>query len=86
VKHEPCCIAGCYRADIDPHHLMIAQPKARSLTAGDQWTVPLCRLHHDALHARGDERAWWRETHPGLDVLGLARSLWHETVTGQTMP
>jgi hypothetical protein len=25
----------------------------------DEFTVPLCRVHHRELHRRGDEKAWW---------------------------
>lgn len=26
---------------------------------GDQWTVPLCAIHHRALHDVGSEERWW---------------------------
>jgi hypothetical protein len=25
----------------------------------DEYTVPVCRLHHRELHRHGDEAAWW---------------------------
>ena len=61
---------------------MIAQPKARGLKAGDQWTVPLCRAHHrpifaGSLHSWGDERAWWRMHR--IDPLPVAEDMWRET-------
>lgn len=58
VKASRCIVIDCLYA-CDPHHLTFVQPKARGLTAGDQWIVPLCRIHHDYLHQFGDERAVW---------------------------
>ena len=26
----------------------------------DEWTVPLCPIHHRALHDNGAEEEWWR--------------------------
>ena len=65
VKTLPCSVPGCPNRTIDPHHLTCSpQPKGRGLRAGDNWVVPLCRIHHDAaypegVHHKGDERAWW---------------------------
>jgi hypothetical protein len=78
-----CSVPGCYRHG-EPHHLMHAEPSAMSLKSGDDWLVPLCRQHHDALHARGDERAWWSSTAPGIDPIALARALW--STSGVGMP
>jgi hypothetical protein len=39
------------------HHLRFAQPRAMSLKVSDEFTVPLCVIHHDQLHRSGDERA-----------------------------
>ena len=71
---------GCKRSDVIAHHLTIAQPKGRSIKAGDQWTVPLCEgMHHaqaapDGVHRDGDERRWWAKH--GVDPLSLAQQLW----------
>ena len=43
----------------DAHHLKRIQPNALARKPGDQWVVPLCRLHHRALHDAGDETQWW---------------------------
>ena len=43
----------------------------------DEFTVPLCRGHHQALHAAGDETKWWAET--GIDPMVAARDLWVAT-------
>ena len=83
VRCKRCCIHGCPTPhDVQGHHLTFVQPKARGLKAGDQWVVPLCLLHHTALHARGDERAWWAEGgRGGAEVAtNLAQSLWAESL------
>lgn len=64
------------------HHLMIAQPKARSLKAGDQFVVPLCFLHHTELHLSGDERAWWT-SHGVDDPVFLALKFYAESPFGE---
>ena len=51
----------CGRTPADPHHLRFAQPRALGRKVSDEFTVPVCRLHHGELHRRGDEAAWWRE-------------------------
>jgi hypothetical protein len=43
----------------------------------DEFTVPLCRTHHRALHSRGDEAAWWEEVK--LDPVPVAQKLWEHT-------
>jgi hypothetical protein len=60
VASLPCAIAGCPNRDAQAHHLTCGpEPKARGLKASDCWVLPLCVIHHSALHMRGDERAWW---------------------------
>jgi hypothetical protein len=43
----------------------------------DEFTVPLCRVHHRELHRQGDERAWW--TKFNIDPLTIAFRLWQHT-------
>jgi hypothetical protein len=45
----------------EPHHLRFAQRRALGRTFGDEFTVPLCRLHHRELQRHGDEAAWRSE-------------------------
>jgi len=40
----------------------------------DEFTVPLCAVHHDQLHQTGDEPAWWGRH--GIEPLKVARELW----------
>jgi hypothetical protein len=46
----------------------------------DEWTVPLCFLHHRALHDSGAEETWW-QVH-GTDPLAEAKRLWQQRRNG----
>jgi hypothetical protein len=80
VAHQPCLICG--RTPVDPHHLRFAQPRALGRKVSDEFTVPVCRLHHQELHRVGDEAAWWRAA--AIDPLPVALSLWRQSRAGQT--
>jgi ERF superfamily len=54
VAREPCLICG--RKPSDPHHLRYLQPRALGRKASDEFAVPLCRVHHRAVHRARDER------------------------------
>jgi hypothetical protein len=73
VSQQPCVVCG--RTPVDAHHLRFAQPRALSRKVSDEFTVPLCRLHHRELHRQGDELAWWRTLK--IDPLPIALGLWH---------
>jgi ERF superfamily len=75
VAQQPCLL--CARKPSDPHHLRFAQPRALGRKASDEFTVPLCRVHHRAVHRAGDERGWWE--HASIDPLKVARKLWKDT-------
>ena len=70
----PCLVCG--RKPSDPHHLRYAQPRALGRKASDEFTVPLCRMHHREVHRVGDECAWWKAA--GIDPLKVAGKLWKE--------
>jgi ERF superfamily len=72
---QPCLICG--RKPSDPHHLRYLQPRALGRKASDEFAVPLCRVHHRAVHRARDERAWWQAA--GIDPIQVARKLWDET-------
>jgi hypothetical protein len=59
VCSQPCLVCG--RTPSDAHHVGFAQPRAFGLKVSDEFTVPLCRAHHRALHRAGQEAAWWKE-------------------------
>jgi hypothetical protein len=75
VATQPCIVCG--RLPADPHHLRFAQPRALGRKVSDEFTVPLCRVHHDALHQRGDEAAWWGSLN--IDPVPIALALWRST-------
>jgi ERF superfamily len=75
VIKQPCLICG--RRPSDPHHLRFAQSGALGRKVSDEFTVPLCRMHHREIHRCGDEGSWWR--HARIDSLAAARALWLET-------
>ena len=75
VTLQPCLLCG--RRPSDAHHLRFAQSAALGRRVSDEFTVPLCRLHHRALHRRGDEAAWWAEQQ--LEPLPVAQKLWSQT-------
>jgi DNA recombination protein Rad52 len=72
---KPCLICG--RQPTCSHHLTFTQPRALGRKVSDEFTVPLCNLHHRELHERGDERAWW--VAKNINPLPIARALWNES-------
>lgn len=81
LKTLSCVICGI-RAD-DPHHLLgnlDGLPKGMGRKNEDRWAVPVCRRHHDAAHAAGDDEAWF--TGQGIDARALAAGLWRVTGDG----
>jgi hypothetical protein len=72
VTTQPCVICG--RAPSEAHHIRFAQPRALSRKVSDEYTVPVCRLHHRELHRYGDEASWWAGV--GVDPLPVALELW----------
>ena len=44
VGAQPCLV--CRRFPCDAHHLKFAQPRALGRKVSDEFTVPLCREHH----------------------------------------
>ncbi len=75
VAGEPCLVCG--RKPCDPHHLRFAQSRALGRKVSDEFTVPLCRSHHRALHRSDNEALWWQTA--GLDPIMAARKLWDDT-------
>jgi hypothetical protein len=75
VASKPCLICGRNRAQA--HHLRFAQPKAMGRKVSDEYTVPLCSLHHQMLHQTGNEIAWWE--YQKIDPLKVAVELWRQS-------
>jgi hypothetical protein len=75
VCSQPCLVCG--RRPADPHHLRFAQHPALGRRVSDEFTVPLCRVHHREVHRCGDESEWW--TRSGVDPIAIASALWAQT-------
>jgi hypothetical protein len=82
VASKACLVCG--RQPADAHHLRFAQPPALGRKVSDEFTVPLCRIHHRELHLRADEVAWWAQ-YP-IDPLRVARELWERSHTEGASP
>ncbi|MCA1495203.1 MULTISPECIES: ERF family protein [unclassified Bradyrhizobium] len=72
VREQPCLV--CRETPCDAHHLKFAQPRALGRKVSDEFTVPLCRAHHEELHRHGNERAWWANLQ--IAPLPVAQDLW----------
>jgi hypothetical protein len=75
VAQQPCVICG--RTPAHAHHIRYAQAKGIALKVSDEFTVPLCAIHHSENHATGDERRWWQERK--IDPLAIAQQLWAQS-------
>jgi DNA recombination protein Rad52 len=78
VGSQPCLI--CSDLPSHAHHLTFAQPRGLSIKASDEFTVPLCPMHHNLLHQSANERAFWHQH--GIDALQYAARLWALTAHG----
>jgi ERF superfamily protein len=75
VSAQACLVCG--RQPSDAHHLRSAQPRALGRKVSDEFTVPLCRIHHREIHRGGDDAAWWNRF--GIDPYLVAAALWAQT-------
>jgi hypothetical protein len=80
VAKQPCVVCG--RTPAESHHLRFAQPRAIGRKVSDEYTVPLCRLHHRELHRYGDEASWWAAVN--FDPSPIALELWERSRQSQT--
>jgi len=75
VSQQPCVVCG--RTPAEAHHLRFAQPRALGRKVSDEYTVPVCRLHHRELHRYGDEASWWAGIN--VDPVPIALELWRSS-------
>lgn len=54
ISEEPCVVPGCNTQGSDPHHTGgIRSGRGKDHPGSDYECVPLCRVHHVALHTMG---------------------------------
>ena len=82
VATQPCLICG--RSPSHAHHVRFAQSRGLSLKVSDEFTVPLCAIHHHHIHTTGKEREWWQERN--IDPLKIANTLWQQTCERNPSP
>jgi hypothetical protein len=75
VASQPCLVCG--RLPSHAHHVRHAQSRGLNLKVSDEFTVPLCAIHHHHIHTTGKEREWWQER--SIDPLKVARALWQQS-------
>ena len=75
VATQPCVVCG--RTPAEAHHIRFAQPRALNRKVSDEYTVPVCRVHHRELHRYGDEVSWWAGV--SIDPLPIALELWRRS-------
>jgi hypothetical protein len=75
VCSQPCLICG--RRPSDAHHIQFGQPRALGRRVSDEFTVPLCRVHHRDLHRGNDEKKWWGAAN--IEPMEIAQRLWRDT-------
>jgi len=75
ISRQSCLICG--RQPADPHHVRFAQHPALGRKVSDEFTVPLCRVHHREVHRSRDEAQWWQSFR--VDPLAVASKLWAQT-------
>jgi hypothetical protein len=75
VASQPCLICG--RSPSHAHHVRYAQSKGLSIKVSDEFTVPLCAIHHNQIHTTGKEREWWQERN--IDPVKIASGFWQQS-------
>lgn len=72
VRAQPCVICG--RTPSQAHHILYAQLRSLGRKVSDEWTIPLCAIHHRQLHDDGNEQRWWEQKN--VDPQIIAQGLW----------
>jgi hypothetical protein len=76
VAAQPCLV--CRRSPCDAHHPKFAQPRSLGRKVSDEFTVPLCRHHHQDVHRLGNEVARWNNVQ--IAPIEVAKDLWQMTL------
>ena len=82
---DPSRVTQCSPA-LTLMRMRFAQPKAMGRKVSDEYTVPLCSLHHRLLHQTGNEIAWWE--YQKIDPMAVAAELWRQSraAANRTIP
>lgn len=73
VAALPCCL--CKRdGDTLVHHLLRGVVRGMGLKADDRQAIPVCSIHHAAIHADGNETRFLAKY--AVDGPALAAALW----------
>jgi hypothetical protein len=72
VSRQACVVCGLAPAE--------AYHRALGRKVSDEYTVPVCRLHHRELHHYGDEVSWWAGVN--VDPVPIAFELWRRSRPG----
>ncbi len=73
IADQSCIL--CQDTPCQAHHITYAQHRGISQKVGDQWTIPLCFLHHHYLHTCGlSERKFWEKIE--IDPLNVAKTFY----------
>ena len=75
VAQHPCVICG--RSPSHAHHVRHAQTRGLGLKVSDEFTVPLCAIHHNEVHKTGREQQWWIDRN--VEPLKIAITLWRDS-------
>lgn len=72
VRHLACSVKGCRRGgvdQVDPHHAKYdwrpVSEGGMSQKGSDYCAIPLCRIHHGEIEAKGDS---WFEERYGIEI------------------
>ena len=75
VATQPCVVCG--RTPTEPITFALPSRALLGRKVSDEYTVPVCRLHHRDLHSYGDEASWWAGV--SIDPLPIALELWRKS-------
>lgn len=72
VASLSCLVCG--RKPCQAHHITYAQRRGLGQKVSDEFTVPLCTIHHRQLHDHGNEKTWW--VSHAIEPLAIAEQVW----------
>jgi hypothetical protein len=74
---QPAALGRRFGSRVNRRDLRGGYPRALGRRVSDEFTVPLCRVHHRELHRQGDEAAWWGRAN--IDPMPIALRFWQQT-------